>query len=72
MEKAERDWDQEINVRSKYNLFYKESELLTILSQLVSTLVLKSKELDYQSKIDEELRDLVITSIKSTYNIDKE
>ena len=39
MEKAERDWDQEINVRSKYNLFYKESELLTILSQLVSTLV---------------------------------
>jgi len=27
----------------------------------------KSKELDYQSKIDEELRDLVITSIKSTY-----
>jgi len=39
MEKAERDWDQEISVRSKYNLFYKESELLTILSQLVSTLV---------------------------------
>ena len=39
MEKAERDWDQEINVRSKYNLFYKESELLTILSQLVPTLV---------------------------------
>ena len=25
MEKAERDWDQEINVRSQYNLFYKES-----------------------------------------------
>ena len=39
MEKAERDWDQEINVRSKYNLFYKESELLNILWQLVSTLV---------------------------------
>ena len=40
MEKAERDWDQEINVRSQYNLYYKESELLNILTQLISTLVL--------------------------------
>ncbi len=32
----------------------------------------ESKALDYQSQIDEELRDLVITSIKSTYNIEKE
>ena len=39
MEKAERDWDQEINVRSQYNLFYKESELLNIMSQLILTLV---------------------------------
>jgi hypothetical protein len=39
MEKAERDWDQEIRVRSQYNLFYKESELLNILTQIVSTLV---------------------------------
>ena len=31
MEKAERDWDQEINVRTKYNLYYKESELLNIM-----------------------------------------
>ena len=43
MEKAERDWDQEINVRSKYNLFYKESELLNIMNQLISTLVLMQK-----------------------------
>ena len=39
MEKAERDWDQEIRVRSQYNLYYKESELLNILTQLISTLV---------------------------------
>ena len=39
MEKAERDWDQEIRVRSQYNLYYKESELLNILTQIVSTLV---------------------------------
>ena len=38
-EKAERDWDQEIRVRSQYNLYYKESELLNILTQIVSTLV---------------------------------
>ena len=40
MERAERDWDQEINVRSQYNLYYKEYELLNILNQLISTLVL--------------------------------
>ena len=43
MEKAERDWDQEINVRSQYNLYYKESELLNIMNQLVSTLSLLQK-----------------------------
>ena len=43
MEKAERDWDQEIRVRSQYNLFYKESELLNIMTQLISTLVLMQK-----------------------------
>ena len=43
MEKAERDWDQEINVRSQYNLYYKESELLNILTQLISILVLLQK-----------------------------
>ena len=39
MEKAERDWDQEISVRSQYNLYYKESELLNIMMQLVLILV---------------------------------
>ena len=43
MEKAERDWDQEINVRSQYNLFYKESELLNIMKQITSTLVAMQK-----------------------------
>ena len=43
MEKAERDWDQEINVRTKYNLYYKESELLNIMTQLISTLALMQK-----------------------------
>ena len=43
MEKAERDWDQEIRVRGQYNLFYKETELLNIMIQLISTLVLFQK-----------------------------
>ena len=43
MEKAERDWDQEINVRAQYNLYYKESEIINIMKQLVSTLALLQK-----------------------------
>ena len=43
MEKAERDWDQEINVRSQYNLYYKENEIINIMKQLISTLALLQK-----------------------------
>ena len=43
MEKAERDWDQEINVRAQYNLYYKENEIINIMKQLVSTLALLQK-----------------------------
>ena len=40
MEKAERDWDQEINVRAQYGLFYKEKEIINIMKQLIATLTL--------------------------------
>ena len=43
MEKAERDWDQEINVRAQYNLYYKENEIVNIMKQLVSILALLQK-----------------------------
>ena len=43
MEKAERDWDQEINMRNKYNNYYKESEILNIMRQLISILSLFQK-----------------------------
>ena len=43
MEKAERDWDKEINVRSQYQLFYKENELIKIINQLITTLSLMQK-----------------------------
>ena len=43
MEKAERDWDQEINVRAQYGLYYKENELINIMRQLISTLSLLQK-----------------------------
>ena len=43
MEKAERDWEQEINVRRQFSLYYKESEILNIMTQLISTLVLMQK-----------------------------
>ena len=43
MEKAERDWDQEINVRAQYGLFYKENEIINIMKQLISTLSLLQK-----------------------------
>ena len=43
MEKAERDWDQEINLRNKCNTYYKESEILNIMKQLISILSLFQK-----------------------------
>ena len=43
MEKAERDWDQEINVRSQYGLYYKENEIIDIIKQLILTLSLFQK-----------------------------
>ena len=43
MEKGERDWNQEINIRAQYGLYYKENEILNIMNQLVSTLSLLQK-----------------------------
>ena len=43
MEKAERDWDEEIIERSQNNNFYSEKEILDIMSQLISTLSLMQK-----------------------------
>ena len=43
MEKAERDWDKEINIRSQYELYYTEKELLNIIYQLITTLSLLQK-----------------------------
>ena len=43
MEKAERDWNQEINVRAQYGLYYKENEIINIMNQLVTTLSLLQK-----------------------------
>ena len=43
MEKAERDWDQEINIRSQYRLYYKENEIIDIMKQLILTLALLQK-----------------------------
>ena len=43
MEKAERDWDQEISVRLQYGLYYKESEIVDIMKQLITTLSLLQK-----------------------------
>ena len=43
MEKAERDWDDEISERSDKNNFYSEKEILNIISQLVKTLSLMQK-----------------------------
>ena len=40
MEKAERDWDKEINIRSQYELYYTEKEIMNIMNQLISTLSL--------------------------------
>lgn len=43
MEKAERDWDEEISVRSKYELYYTEKEIMNIINQLIITLSLLQK-----------------------------
>ena len=43
MELAERDWENEINIRKRNNLFYSEAELLNIMSQLIKTLSLLQK-----------------------------
>ena len=43
MEKAQRDWDQEINMRNQYKLYYTEREILNIITQLVGTLSLLEK-----------------------------
>ena len=43
MEKAERDWDKEINIRSQYQLYYTEQEIINIINQLISTLSLLQK-----------------------------
>ena len=43
MEKAERDWDQEINLRSHFGINYKEEEIIDIMKQLIHTLALLQK-----------------------------
>ena len=43
MEKAERDWNQEINIRSQFGLYYDENEILNIMEQLISILSLLQK-----------------------------
>ena len=43
MEKAERDWDQEINLRSHFGIKYKEQEIIDIMKQLIHTLALLQK-----------------------------
>ena len=43
MEKAQRDWDKEINIRRLHKLYYTENELLNIMTQLITTLSLLEK-----------------------------
>jgi serine/threonine protein kinase len=43
MEKAERDWDKEINSRSQLNLYYTQKEILDIMKQLIGVLSLLQK-----------------------------
>ena len=43
MEKAERDWDNEIYNRSKSKLYYTEKEIINIMTQLIRTLSLLQK-----------------------------
>ena len=43
MEKAERDWEKEINMRSELQIYYSEKEIINIMSQLIETLSLLEK-----------------------------
>ena len=43
MEKAERDWDKEINTRSQLHLYYTQKEILDIMKQLIGVLSLLQK-----------------------------
>ena len=43
MEKAERDWDKEINKRSQLHLYYTQKEILDIMKQLIGVLSLLQK-----------------------------
>ena len=43
MEKAERDWDKEINKRSQLNLYYTQKEIIDIMKQLIGVLSLLQK-----------------------------
>ena len=38
MEKAELDWNKEINFRTEYKLYYTEKEIINIMTQLIKTL----------------------------------
>ena len=38
MEKAELDWNKEINFRAEYKLYYTEKEIINIMTQLIKTL----------------------------------
>jgi hypothetical protein len=44
MEKADRDWDNEINERSEKGNYYSEKEIFCIMSQLIETLSLLQKK----------------------------
>ena len=43
MEKAQRDWNKEIDMRNQYKLYYTEREILNIITQLIGTLSLLEK-----------------------------
>ena len=43
MEFAQKDWDQEVYSRGYYGMFYKESELMEIMAQIVRTFTLLQK-----------------------------
>ena len=43
MEKCEKDWETEISNRSKFDLYYTETEIINIMTQLIKTLSLLQK-----------------------------
>ena len=43
MELGEKDWEQEMNTRKTFSLYYSEKELINIIKQLVKTLALMQK-----------------------------